>query len=234
VLHLEMLNRKKLFLKQGRIFIFLFFIISSATLFAFPIAPMGEKLSEFLDSLKVSKRWLPNRYVEWTTGISLGKFRSGYGTNCSTFVAAAASRLGVYILSPPEQQGLLANAQYRWLESQGEKYGWTPIDNQMMAQKIANQGCLVVISYANPNRWRPGHIVIVRPSNKSKNEIKSRGPQIIQAGKKNYNSTTLSKAFKNPQTAFRHHRLVYYAHNTPFCRLLVKKEALGFFKTKRV
>jgi len=214
-------------LSQRLLWFFIFFIlnISSATLHAYPVAPTGEKFSEFLDSLDVTKRWLPNRYVDWTTGTALGKYQSGYGTHCSTFVAAAASKLGVYILSPEDQQGLLANAQNRWLQNQGEKYGWAFVDSQVTAQKIANQGCLVVGSYANPNRRRPGHIVIVRPSNKPKNEIVTRGPQIIQAGRKNYNSTTLSKAFRNPQAAFRQHNLVYYAHNTPFCRLLVEKES---------
>lgn len=187
--------------------------------FAYPVAPTGEKLSQFLDSLEVTKRWLPNRYVDWTTGLTLGEFRSGYGTHCSTFVAAASSKLGVYILRPPDQEILLANAQYHWLQNQGEKYGWEPVDSHVMAQKIANQGCLVVISYANPNQARPGHIAIVRPSTKSKDEIEARGPQIIQAGKKNYNSTTLSKAFRDHQVAFRKHKLVYFAHATPFCRL---------------
>ncbi len=221
-------------LKSKSIFLFFVLIFFSATLFAYPVAPTGEKLSEFLDGLEVNKRWLPDRYVDWTTGISLGKFHSGYGTHCSTFVAAAASKLGIPILSPAEQTGLLANAQYRWLENQGQQHGWTLVDNQLTAQKIANQGCLVVISYANPNQRRPGHIVIVRPSNKSKDEINSRGPQIIQAGRKNYNSTTLSKAFRNPQAAFRNHKLVYYAHDTPFCRVVVQKENRGHLQSKRL
>ncbi len=190
--------------------------------FAYPITPTGEKLNEFLDSLQVTKRWLPNHYVNWSTGVTLGAFRNnGTGTHCSTFVAAAASKLGIHILSPADQVSLLANAQYDWLQEQGEKYGWEPVDDHLTAQKIANQGCLVVLSYANPNRARPGHIVIVRPSTKSKTEINSKGPQIIQAGKKNYNSTTLSKVFKNPQAAFRKHKLAYFAHNSAFCSVMV-------------
>ncbi len=193
----------------------------SLMLYASPIAPMGEKLSAFLDSLDVTKHWLPNHSVDWTTGNALGKFR-GAGTHCSTFVAAAATKLGIYILNPSDRVSLLANAQNRWLQTQGLQYGWANVDSPLKAQEIANEGCLVVGSYANPKQWRPGHIVIVRPSSKSKAEIMIKGPQIIQAGGKNYNSTTLSKALRQHQKAFRKHSLVYYAHDTPFCRLLVE------------
>jgi hypothetical protein len=229
-----MLN--KIFPKGWRVLFLLFLILNvfSVKSGAYPVAPTGEKLNEFLDGLEVTKRWLPNRYVDWTTGTALGKFRHGYGTHCSTFVAAAASKLGVYILRPPEQGGLLANAQYRWLQNQGPQNGWAAVDSHQTAQKIANQGCLVVISYANPNKRRPGHIAIVRPSDKSKEEINTKGPQIIQAGQKNYNSTTLSKGFRNHQQAFRKHRIRYFAHETPFCRLVVQKEDRGFSQIKRL
>jgi hypothetical protein len=229
-----MLNKQ--FPKTWNLFVFLclaFSWLSSAS-YAFPVTPMGKKLSDYLDSLQVTKRWLPNRYVDWMTGASLGQYRQGYGTHCSTFVAAAASKLGVYILSPRDQVGLLANAQYHWLQNQGASYGWATVHSQEMAQQIANQGCLVVASYANPNRHRPGHIVIVRPSTKSQDEILSRGPQIIQAGSHNYNSTTLSKAFRHPQSAFLKHKLLYYAHATPFCRLLVQKSDRGHSKVKKL
>src|SRR5689334_23147705 len=121
------IRMKKCMLSKGHLLFFIFWslIFLSAPLYAYPVASTGEKLSEFLDSLDVTNRWLPNRYVDWTTGASLGKYRGGSGTHCSTFVAAAASKLGVYILNPEDQQGLLANAQNRWLQSQGAKYGWS-------------------------------------------------------------------------------------------------------------
>lgn len=219
--------------KSFFIFFALFFLLGSSSLEAYPVAPTGEKLGAFLDSLDVTRRWLPDRYVNWTTGVSLGKYR-GFGTHCSTFVAAAASKLGVYILNPSDQVALLANAQHHWLQTEGSHYGWTNIDSPMKAQRIANQGCLVVGSYANPNRGRPGHIVIVRPSNKSQNEIISKGPQIIQAGRKNYNSTTLSKAFRHHQAVFRKHDLTYYAHDTPFCRLVAEKRGRGHYASKQL
>lgn len=189
--------------------------------FAYPISPAGEKLNVFLDSLDVSNKWLPYHQVNWRTGEQLSRYRnSALGTHCSTFVAAAATKLGVYILRPPEHDGPLANAQYYWLRAKGNKHGWAVVENNINAQRIANQGCLVVIAYANPNNRKPGHIAIVRPSDKSRAEIVTRGPQIIQAGKKNYNSTALTSGFRKP---LKNPRILYYAHNTPFCRLIVQK-----------
>lgn len=216
---------------KKRYWALLFCLFVTLSLQAYPVAPTGKKLGAFLDSLEVTKRWLPDRYVNWTTGAALGRYR-GYGTHCSTFVAAAASKLGVDILNPSDQVSLLANAQNRWLHNEGAQYGWASVDSPMKAQKIANQGCLVVVSYANPNRSRPGHIVIVRPSNKSKDEIIAKGPQIIQAGRKNYNSTTLSKAFRHYQAVARKQSLSYYAHDTPFCRLVVDKGSRGHSASK--
>ncbi len=201
---------------------------------AYPIAPTGQKFTEFLDSLDVTNKWLPYHNVEWRTGKTVSRYEGGaLGTHCSTFVAAAASKLGVQVL-PPEQGGLLANAQYAWLRNQGKKYGWAAVDNHLTAQQIANQGCLVVIAYANPNRHKPGHVAIVRPSEKPKAEIVARGPQIIQAGKHNYNSVSLSKGFRRYQSGLRTHKIVYYAHDTPFCKLIVNKNEINNRKRSAV
>lgn len=191
--------------------------------FAYPLPAAGQKLTTFLDDLDVTNRWLPNRYVEWRTGVAVGPYQGIRGTHCSTFVAAAATRLGIYLPRPPEHQQLLANAQYHWLRQKGSEHGWAPVDTHQLAQHIANQGCFVVVAYGNPNQNRSGHIAIVRPSTKSKMEINSKGPQIIQAGRQNYNSTTLSKAFRQHHLAFKRKKIVYYAHSTPFCQLLAKR-----------
>lgn len=196
-------------------------LLIASNVFAYPITPTGKQLDTFLNSLDVANKWLPNRYVDWKTGNAVGRYQGLMGTHCSTFVAAAANRLGVYILQPPDHDQLLANAQYYWLRSQGAKNGWASVSSHLTAQQIANQGCLVVVAYANPNRHRSGHVAIVRPSTKSKGEIIARGPQIIQAGRNNYNSTALSRGFRNPHTAFQRKKIVYYAHSTPFCRVLM-------------
>jgi len=63
------------------------------------------------------------------------------------------------------------------------------------AQEFANQGKLVVISYANPNPERPGHIVIVRPSTKSVAQLAVEGPQVIQAATYNRASSPAATSF---------------------------------------
>jgi hypothetical protein len=200
---------------------------------AYPIAATGEKLSHFLDGLNVTHKWLPHRYVNWLSGDSLSHSHV-LGTHCSTFVAAAATKLGIPILRPPDQPYLLANAQFKWLRDRGEHYGWAEVESHTTAQQIANQGCFVVVTYANSKPNKPGHVVIVRPSAKSREEINARGPQIIQAGGKNFNSTTLSKAFRHYNAAFLKQKIMYYAHSTPFCKLLVKKEEAGNSTIKRL
>jgi len=192
--------------------------------FSYPISKTGQRLSTFLDSLDVSNHWQPYSYANWLSGKSYGKANLKKVTHCSAFVAAATAKLGVYILRPPEH-GLIARAQYQWLRNKGPHYGWFPVDSDYAAQRIANEGCLVVMAYDNPIKKAPGHVAIVRPSAKSKQEISWRGPQIIQAGYKNFNSANLSKGIRNHHHALKTKRLVYYGHSTPFCRLLVGKKA---------
>jgi hypothetical protein len=55
---------------------------------------------------------------------------------------------------------------------------------------FANQGTLVVVVYESPDSQKPGHIAIVRPSEKSCVRLEESGPQIIQAGQRNYTSTS--------------------------------------------
>jgi hypothetical protein len=228
--------RNKIFIFKWSVYLLtIVFMVMSSASFAYPVTPTGKKLDAFLDSLDVTNKWLPYHQVNWRTGESLSQYRnSALGTHCSTFVAAAAAKLGVYILRPPDHDGLLANAQYHWLRTRGIKHGWAAVENNINAQRIANQGCLVVIAYANPNQRKPGHIAIVRPSAKPREEIIVRGPQIIQAGKNNYNSAALTSGFRKPQKGLKTHKIVYYAHNTPFCRLIVQKSARGNSKVKTV
>ena len=74
---------------------------------------------------------------------------------------------------------------------------------------------LVLEAFENPNRHRPGHIAIIRPSEKTRVALDREGPQETQAGETNAISTTTA-------AGFRHHRgawssdgtggLHYYAH----------------------
>ena len=159
-------------------------LFSPAISFASPISAGGEKLQHVLESLNVTERWLPGNYVNWQTGEPISKARGeARKSHCSAFTAAAAAKLGVYILSPPaHKEVLLANAQYFWLQQQGKEHGWLPLKDGIIAQQTANQGCLVVVARANAKTHKPGHIAIVRPSDKSTTLIGIEGPQIIQAG----------------------------------------------------
>ena len=182
------------------------------------ITPAGQHLAEALDQMDVEHRWLAGKHVKWRTGETLDKpVNDGKShTHCSAFVAAAAEKLGIYILRPPQHSAsLLANAQYDWLGGEGRKGGWMPVGNGLDAQQLANRGYLVVAVYKESNPKTPGHIAIVRPSTKSEAKIREEGPQIIQAGKDNHASTSLKEGFKHHRAAFRDGQIRYFAHPAP-------------------
>src|SRR5277367_4043110 len=137
-----------------------------------PISPAGDRLSAFLDGMRVESLWLANQHVNWETGEpdrGAGYEGPGKHTHCSAFAASAAKRLGVYLLRPPEHgQQLLANAQAKWIAGEeGRQAGWRPVSDMHKAQHLANQGDLVLVLYQNHDQHIPGHIAIVRPSDKS-------------------------------------------------------------------
>ena len=86
-----------------------------------PIAPAGDHLASVLDDMNVESLWIAGQHINWETGEpDRGGDYEGPGnhTHCSAFSAAAAKRLGIYLLRPPEHgQSLLANAQSKWLET---------------------------------------------------------------------------------------------------------------------
>jgi hypothetical protein len=172
---------------------------------ALQVAPAGKWLAKSLDRLDVEHHWLrSSAHVAWRSGIELlkehGKLLTPLDpgeTHCSAFAAAAADALGVYLLHPPEHSHvLLANAQHDWLASDaGRKAGWTPVDSALSAQQAANRGEFVVAVFKNPDAHNPGHIAVVCPSEKSGARIEAEGPQIAQAGVKNYRSIDLRTGF---------------------------------------
>ncbi len=179
------------------------------------ITPDGEKLAATLDSMHVEQLWISGRQVNWRTGVPDGKVYTNANTHthCSAFAAAAAERLGVYLLHPPEHSAtLLANAQQDWLLTAGIKQGWYQVDSPLKAQELANEGQLVVVTFKNPKSDVPGHIAIVRPSDKSDQDILAEGPQIIQAGAQNFSSTTVKNGFKHHPGAFENNQVLYFSH----------------------
>lgn len=177
----------------------------------------GQRLNEILDSMDVEHHWLAYQRINWETGGLYGKFVSSKSglTHCSAFIAAVAKRLGIYILRPPQHpQNLLAKAQHYWFLEHGKEHGWEPVATGVEAQALANQGYLVVASYQSPDWHKQGHIAIVRPHSKSDAQIQKEGPQIIQAGIDNYNSTSVKEGFKHHPGAWEKNEILFFSHET--------------------
>jgi hypothetical protein len=194
-----------------------------------PITPAARQLFQIIDSLDVEHHWPAGEHVSWESGIPDGKpeVTSGKHTHCSAFAAAAAKRVGIYLLRPPEHgQILLANAQYDWLASEGAARGWKPIADGPDAQHYANQGWLVLAAYKNHHDDKPGHVAIVRASDKDALAVLEEGPQITQAGGTNYRSVALRVGFAGHPAAWEHHEVMYYAH-------AVEADALNLFGTSK-
>ena len=183
-----------------------------------PITPDGEKLRAFLDSSDVLHRWLAGQHIIWDTGELDPSRPTGpnAATHCSAFAAAMAMRLGIYVLRPPDHsQALLANAQMRWLGEHGTEQGWQELPSYVAAQEAANHGELVLEAFENPDRHRPGHIAIVRPSLKDRELLDAHGPEETQAGGHNALSTTTKHGFANHPGAWLPGgggAIRYYAH----------------------
>jgi hypothetical protein len=157
------------------------------------------KLARLLDRSGVEHLWLAAEHVIWDTGEPDPARPGGTRrtTHCSAFAAAMAQRVGVYLLRPPEHgQTLLSNAQMAWLDSAaGGGDGWRPVATPSDAQAAANRGELVLAMYQNPDPHRPGHVAIVRPSEKTRAQLDQDGPQETQAGSENWISISVAAGF---------------------------------------
>ncbi|HTA31262.1 MAG TPA: hypothetical protein VK731_12300 [Candidatus Cybelea sp.] len=179
------------------------------------ITAAGKRLSLFLDGMHVEQLWLSGQQVDWRSGEPNGRvFETAKGhTHCSAFAAAVAERLGIYLLHPPEHSAmLLANAQQDWLNAGGANRGWHRVGTPLEAQELANEGQLVLVTFKNPDPETPGHVAIVRPSAKSREQIEAEGPDIIQAGLHNHIRTSVKEGFKSHPGAFEKREVQYFAH----------------------
>jgi len=183
------------------------------------ISEKARALSKFFDSLKVETLWIAGAHINWFTGEPDGvaETMAGQHTHCSAFAASVAKRLGIYILRPPEhKQALLANAQFEWLSgNEGVAQGWMAVAGAIAAQVAANAGQLVVVVYRNHHEDKPGHVAIVRPSLKSVAQIAAEGPDITQAGSKNYSVTSVKLGFAGHPAAWGKGEARYFAHEIP-------------------
>jgi hypothetical protein len=176
------------------------------------ISVEGQRLAGMLDSMNVEQHWLPGEPVDWRTGEAdpAAKPLSGH---CSAFVAAVCAARDIYILRPPEHgESLLANAQCGWLQEEGPREGWTRVDDEATAQRLANYGHVVVACYRNPDDGDAGHIAIVRPSAKSDRSIEAEGPDLTQAGAHNYRKTSAKSGFRLHPQAWAGSGILYYSH----------------------
>jgi hypothetical protein len=176
----------------------------------------GQRLATFLDGMNVEALWIADQHVNWETGEpDRGAAYEGPGkhTHCSAFAASAAKQLGVYVLRPPDHgQQLLANAQAKWLASaEATSQGWRGIAGSEAAQVQANRGNLVLVVFANPDQHEPGHVAIVRPSEKSIAALERNGPDIIQAGTHNHTRTVVRIGFSSHPGAWPD-GVRYYVH----------------------
>jgi hypothetical protein len=192
------------------------------------IAPSGRRLAELLSGMNVESLWLAGYPIEWRTGQIIGppETTPGGHTHCSAFAAAVADRLGIYILRPPEHgQMWLANAQERWLSGadtgqfSARVAGWDRIGYlrdpgaSERAVATANDGHLVVASYFQPptdGRQRSGHIAIVRPSDKPIDRIRENGPDVTQAGGRNWQRVALREGFASHKAGWNEGMIEYF------------------------
>jgi hypothetical protein len=182
---------------------------------AVPISAKGRRLAIALDSMNVEQRWLPGDGVNWRTGEHDPAARALKG-HCSAFAAAVCAAFDLYILRPPEhREWLLANAQCNWLLQEGPRHGWARVDDGASAQRLANRGNLVLACYKNRERDDPGHIAVIRPSGKSLKRINRDGPDVTQAGSRNYRRTTARVGFRLHAKAWDRGEIVYYWHALP-------------------
>ena len=183
------------------------------------ISAEGKILLQNYLSMNVENLWIAGHHINWITGVpDRDNAKAGTRTHCSAFVAAACKNQNIYILRPPEHaQVLLANAQYKWLQSSNAiSMGWQPVtggssaDVYYSAQRYANKGFVVVAVYQNPISKKPGHIAIVRPDLVSTQQISDNGPSLIMASTNNYDLISLKMGFKSHITQWPESAILFY------------------------
>ena len=177
-------------------------------------------LSALLDSLQVENYWAEGTNVNWLTGVA-GPYDSnpsmmtdGTATHCSAYAGSVTYLLGVYILRQPYASDiLLANNQARWLAT-NTTAGWFPVPSMTAAQHLVNTGALVVASYLNSDPSQPGHIAVLRPSNRTDTSVNLLGPEESQSGAINCVDTNISAGFDSPGQF--PDEIKYYGHTVTY------------------
>ncbi len=95
---------------------------------------------------------------------------------------------------PGAGRELDANGVNRWLNDLGPEHGWREVGAEE-AQALANEGHPGVASWNNPGGI--GHIGVVRPG-----ELNGNGPELAQAGARNFNDGHVFDVFPRNGTQF--------------------------------
>jgi hypothetical protein len=190
----------------------------------------GPRLTEFLEGLPMTTRWIHDHRVVWQTGQQNAAENRGTTeeTHCSAFIAAVALMLDIYLLRPPHfGQDALANAQADWLAGEptfsgptAKDSGWVALGSSgdaaalKAAVEAANSGQLVVAIYKAPSGSASdghGHACIVRPQSAA--AVGDDGPHVMSVADVNRPDTPMRAAFHAHPEAWPD-RIALYANGT--------------------
>jgi hypothetical protein len=144
------------------------------------INAVGQRLASQLEAMDVESLWLAHQHVDWETG--------------------EADRGGEY--EGPGQHNLCSATAGQRAGSEAQERGWQEIAGAQRAQEMANSGNLVLVVCANQDPHEPGHVAIVRHSEKSAEALQRNGHQVLQSGTHNHNSTTVRIGASNHPDAW--------------------------------
>jgi hypothetical protein len=162
--------------------------------------------------MQVENHWLAYQSVNWSTGEAEDPLVRGPASNGGAFVAAVCDK---HQLAIPHEEldEFLPGNQIDWFLNIGKGRGWVKV-GEVESQVLANQGWVVVAAWQNMgsagHRESSGQVAIVRPDQDPVSELAARGPRIIVAGPKNFNSIGLKDGF--PAGAWTKQEVVYLAH----------------------
>jgi len=206
------MSKKRGVFAIGVIWIFCF----SSPALSQEITEKGTRLLLFYNHLDVEHHWLKGNTIDWESGVRTEPASSGtdnYGY-AAEFVAAVCKKLKIRFPGPDEcrEGDLLINEQYNWIKEKGKKNKWEGNRRDVEAQRLANEGNLVIAIFPGKTPGQPGHIALVRPANLTQEMIEDEGVQLIQAGTKNYTSTSAKEGFREFPSAFTDLMIQFFSH----------------------
>ena len=160
-------------------------------------------------------KWIAGENVYWESGLP-----TGVPETCpaSTPIAARSSppprrsSASIFCARREHGQKLLANAQNEWLAEEGARPWLAQARRRQRGASRRQSRPARGGELPQSHDDRPGHIAIVRPGNKTAEQIAAEGPDVIQAGSVNKTSISLKDGFAGHPAAWRDHEIAYYAH----------------------